>query len=204
MKNVCADGPVVNGYDVSHYQSNLNIHAQMKARGDRFCIIKSDEGIGISDNLFKAHWKTAKDQGMICGAYHFFHPSQDPTVQAKHMDNLIGKLGSGDLPPVIDWETTDGTPAIKDREAGFKFLTDIEKATGKTPIIYGAPYFLNALALDSIFARFPLWIAHYGAKCPLVPSPWINWTIWQHTDAGGIDLNIFNGSIDSLLKLSGL
>lgn len=203
MKNVCATGAIQNGYDVSHYQST-HVHAMMKTRGDVFCLIKADEGARIVDTLFKAHWAAAKAAGMITGAYNFFHPSQDPIAQARHMESIIGKLGPGDLGPVIDWETTDGVPSITDREEGLAFLTDVEKATGKTPIIYGAPYFLNALNLDNRFSRFTLWIAHYGAKCPLIPLPWQNWGMWQYTDSGGIDLDFFNGSLDQLRSQAGV
>lgn len=203
MKNVCAVGPTVGGFDVSHYQTDLSLHAKMKAHGSHFCIVKASEGAHNVDGLFHKHWQAAKAQGMITGAYSFFHPSQDPIAQAKLLESIIGKLGPGDLGPVIDWETTDGTASVKDREAGYAFLHEVEKATGKTPIVYGAPYFLNALALDAQrFQRFPLWVAHYGAKCPLVPSPWTNWTMWQYSGSGQVDLNLFNGSLDQLKALA--
>ena len=65
MNNICALKTMIPGYDVSHYQPNLNIHAQMKAAGKKFCIIKCIEGVNINDRLFAAHWKEAKNQGMI-------------------------------------------------------------------------------------------------------------------------------------------
>lgn len=204
MNHVCASGPTVNGYDVSHYQPNLNIHAQMKQRGDAFCFIKATEGIGVVDHLYAAHYRAAKAQGMITGAYNFFHPAMDPIAQAKKMESVIGPLGAGDLGPVIDWEATDGTSVFKDREAGYAFLSEVGNATGKTPIVYTGPYFGQALSLDSRFLKFPLWVAHYGTKCPLVPGPWQHWTFWQFTDAGGLDLNIFNGSLEDLKKLAGM
>ncbi len=202
MKNICAAGATVPGYDVSHYQPNTHIHETMRMAGKKFCIIKSDEG-NHTDSYFRAHWQAAKLQGMITGAYNFFHPSQDPVTQAKHMESIIGKLGPGDLGPVLDWETTDGLLAFKDKEAAHAFLLHVEQVSGKLPIIYTGPYFAQALALDTRFKRFPLWIAHHGARCPLVPPPWDTWTMWQYSDSNGkLDVNLFNGNIDQLRQLS--
>lgn len=204
MKNVCAAGETIAGYDVSHYQSNMSLHAQMKSRADKFCIIKADEGEHISDKLFHAHWNEAKAQGMIVGAYNFFHPSQNPIDQAKHFFSIVGKLGPGSFGPVIDWETTDGQPAVKDREAGLAYLEEVASLTGRDPIIYGGPYFLQDLKLDSRFLKYALWTAHYTAKCPLVPAPWTHWTFWQFTETGGLDLNVFNGGMPQLIKMAGM
>lgn len=202
MKNVCASGQTVAGYDVSHYQPNLNVHAHMAQAGKKFCIIKATEGANIVDHLFSAHWKAAKAAGMIVGAYNFFHPSVDTTAQAKRFESVIGKLGAGDLAPVLDWEKTDGISAVRDRSAAQSFIQDVAQVTGKNPIIYGAPYFLQALGLGADFIQHPLWIAHYGAKCPLIPFPWTAWTMWQYTSGGGLDLNLYNGSLDQLKGLT--
>jgi GH25 family lysozyme M1 (1,4-beta-N-acetylmuramidase) len=202
MNNICALKTMIPGYDVSHYQPNLNIHAQMKAAGKKFCIIKCIEGVNINDRLFAAHWKEAKNQGMIVGAYNFFHPSQDPVAQAQHFAAIAGPLGAGTLGPVSDWETADGVPAVTDAAEGLSYLQSVSTATGRDGILYGGPYFLQALALNSKFLKYALWVAHYGAKCPLVPPPYQTWTFWQYTSAGGLDLNFFNGSMDQLKKMA--
>lgn len=205
VNTVCAVGVSVTGYDVSGWQDDISIHARMAQAGRKFCFIKASEGHSI-DRMFAKHWEAAKAAGMIVGAYDYFHPDQDPIAQAKLMESAIGKLGPGTLGPVIDWETTDGVPAGTDAAEGMKFLNDVQAATGRAPIIYGAPYFLHDLALDSSFAQFDLWIANYGVQCPLVPSPWSNWLFWQWTDSGdgGVDQDYFNGSLDELKKLAGM
>lgn len=193
----------VRGYDVSHWEPDLSVHAHQKALGAKFCMIKSSEGANVIDHLFKAHWAEAKKQGMMTGAYNFFHPSQDPQAQAHNFENMVGQLSSGDFGPIIDWEQNDGQPAVKDAEAGLAFLLAVEKFTGRLPIIYGGPYFLQALGLDSRFTRFTNWIAHYTTKCPLCPPPWTAINFWQYSGSP-LDLNLFNGNLAALQKLAGL
>jgi lysozyme len=202
MNHIAPKHVTVPGYDVSHYQANIHIHDTLRMAGKKFCFIKATEGSLFIDHLFREHWMAAKAAGMIVGAYNFFHPKQDPIRQAEKLVSVVGELGRNDLPHVLDWETTDGVPAFADRSEAFQFLTEVEKATNKTPIIYGGPFFLRDLILDPRFARFPLWISHYGTKAPLVPPPWDGWAFWQFTDHNELDLNLFNGSLDELKALA--
>jgi lysozyme len=117
----------------------------------------------------------------------------DPVKQAEFFCGVFGKLGGNDLSPVMDWETTDGVASVNDRENGYSFLNSVEQLSGRTPIIYGSPYFLEALSLDSRFLRFPLWTAHYGVKAPLVPAPWTTWSFWQYSGTGAVDLDYYTG-----------
>ncbi len=202
MKRVGSGSFLISGYDVSKYQADMGLHHEMKACGDKFCIIKAAEGLS-TDPLFKTHWQEAKAQGMITGAYSFFHPKKDAEAQALHFASVVGKLGEGDLGPVLDFETTDGTASIKDADQAYAYLLDVKEAAGKLPIVYGSPYFLENLNLDAKFKRFPLWIANYGVTAPLVPKPWDTWTFWQYTDSKGhLDMDLFNGDIDQLLALT--
>lgn len=205
MRNVCLTGDTVGGYDVSHYQSNLYIHQQMAQAGKKFCFIKADEG-RVVDSMFSAHWGAAQAAGMIVGAYDFFHPSEDPLTQAQNFDRVVGKLGPGTLGPVIDWETSDGTSAITDLDRGLAWLLQVRSALGRDPIIYGSPYFLQALGLDARFNAFALWIAQYGSRCPLIPPPWSYCSFWQFTDGGSsnLDLNLFNGNLTQLQKMAAM
>ena len=199
MKTICAKGETVKGFDVSHYQPNVDF-AGLKAQGNEFCFIKACEGY-TTDPKFKSHWANAKAAGLLRGAYCFFHPDVHPDVQAAHLVSLVGKLGAGDLPCVMDWETTEGVSAASDRAAGLSFLRLIETGTGKTPIIYGSPYFLQALNLDVQFATYPLWIAEYGISCPKIPAPFGTWTFWQF-HGSGMDYNLFNGPSANLHKFA--
>lgn len=200
MKKVFSGVDVIKGIDIYHGDRISDIN-QVKTYAS-FCFLKASEGTSIVDPSFKARWSELKTAGIIRGAYHFFHPSADPIAQATHFCNVVGILDSGDLPCVLDWESSDGVPSIKDATAGMKFLSKVRELTGKKPIIYGSPYFLKDLNLQ---AGYPLWVANYGVSAPLIPDPWVRWTFWQNSEAapvpgmnGHCDTDVFNGTIDDL------
>lgn len=190
----------IKGFDVSAYQPYTDF-PRMKRDGHSFCFLKATEGITYFDKCFKIFWQRSKEAGLIRGAYHFFHPSSDPIKQAENFCMSVGPLASDDLPMVLDWETTDSVPSAQDRIRGLAFLNKVHSLSGKPPIIYGAPYFLHALGLSADFRQYPLWIAHYGVKSPLVPEPWTQFSFWQFSDSG-IDYNLFNGSLEQLMKIA--
>jgi len=200
VKKVCAAGVTVPGFDVSSYQS-FSDFGPLADLGNKFCFIKANES-GREDAYFRAHWDGAKAAGLLRGAYCFFHPAQDPSAQADMLSTLVGQLGQGDLPCVIDLETMDGEgrqlvdPKLK------AALDEIEAKTGKTPILYVGPYFAEALSLDASFTNYPIWLAEYGPKCPLVPAPWNVWTFWQWSASNGLDKNVFNGPLTQLQKFA--
>lgn len=190
----------VKGFDISSYQPNFDFKKAVAA-GHQFCFLKATEGISVTDKTFVAHRGGAKAAGLLTGAYHYYHPSSDPIHQATHFANVVGPLAKDDLPCVMDWETSDSVPSAQDRTNGMVFIKKVRELTGKDPIIYGGPYFLNDLALTLEFKNYPLWVAHYGTSAPLVPFPWRVWSFWQYSDSDA-DYNLFNGKIEQLLKIA--
>jgi len=190
-------GGPIKGVDVSHYQGDIDWSAK-RAAGNEFASIKATEGASYVDAKFQRNWKLAKEAGLIRGAYHFFHANVDPITQAKHFLATIGEMAEDDLPPLFDWEVTDGQRASVQKANALKWLQYVEAACGKRPIIYASPGFLEPLGDLSDFAGYTLWIAHYGVKSPRVPAPWKAWAFWQYTDKGGSDLDYFNGSVEEL------
>ncbi|HEX4620637.1 MAG TPA: GH25 family lysozyme, partial [Myxococcaceae bacterium] len=118
---------------------------------------------------------------------------------------------SGDLPPVVDFETTDGitnNALIAQRLSDF--LTTVQSQTGRTPMIYVSPSFWNnTVGGPSGFSQYLLWIANYGVGCPDVPGQWSNWAFWQFTASdtvtgisGAVDGDYFNGTLAGLVGLT--
>lgn len=207
MKKVSALGETVKGIDISHHQAVVNWPI-MKALDIKFVFLKASDGISYKDKCFDERWAQAKEQGFIRGAYHFFHPNMDPIKQAQHFVSAVGKIESGDLPLVMDWETTDGVPNEVDVWNGLRFLSEVERLTAVVPMIYTGPYFFNALKVGDVVHKYNLWIAHYGVSAPLVPEPWNTWTFWQTSDhfhisgMGGVDANVFNGTLEQLQSIT--
>lgn len=206
MVKVAPGAKTVKGIDVSHYDGLIDFE-QVKKSGREFIIAKCTEY--NADNTYSLNKFGAKNAGLLFGAYHFFHPNKDPKAQAEKFLK-IADLQKGELHPMLDWEVTDNVPSAEDVRRAKVWLDIVESACGKAPIIYGGPYFLNALNLDHTFRHYPLFVAHYGTSSPLVPAPWGVWSFWQHTDKGSVpgipapdeDLDVFNGSLEQLKKLT--
>lgn len=210
MKPVCASAKSLKIIDISHYEPTVN-WKMVKAAGIAGAYLKATEGINVRDALFATHRANAKLAGIPSGAYHFFHPAQDPIAQAKFFVGVIGQMDPTDLPPVIDWETNDSIPAAKDVTNGMLFINEVQALLKRRVMVYGAPYFLQDLAGVQALSEHPLWIAHYTNACPLIPPPWANWVFWQFTDSGAVpglgpagtgkcDVSWFNGTVADLAK----
>jgi len=202
------------GIDVSHYEPEVD-WVKAKASGVVWMYTKATEGLGHVDAMLNNHVKGANLAGVYTGAYHFFHASQDGKQQASVFLNNISNL-SLDLIHCLDWESSsaDGLPALIQKARAKDWLNEVERVTGKVPMIYGGESFLNELNLGPEFLKYKVWIAHYGVpeSRVKVPAPWVKYTAWQYTDAEGppivqglkpghhVDASWLNGSIDLLRK----
>lgn len=204
------------GIDISHYQKEIQwdslriltdgvgrtIRSKSHAKDIRpvsFVFIKATEGTSMKDRHFKMHWKSAKENGIKRGAYHFFRSSKDPELQARSFIRTVGKLDRSDLPPVLDIETIHGGCS---KEAlnykALKWLKTVESHYGRKPIVYSSSYFIRDILCDEIKSDYPIWVAHYETDSPLIK----NWKFWQFSDKaivygidGYIDLNVCSRSV---------
>lgn len=203
------------GVDVAKYQAGADF-AKVYASGVRFCFVKATEGKGYVDSSFKTHMAGALGAGLLTGAYHFFHFSSDPSLQAQHFFKTCSSFTSqGLLPPVLDVEETKTPLQASAAWANLQIcLQETEKLWGRKPIIYtSARVFrergFHKLGLD--LRAYLLWLARYEVKSPAegIPDAWKGaWGIWQvgynnemPGVPGDIDRNFFNGSLDDLKKL---
>lgn len=190
----------IHGIDVSRYQERINWStvSEMQVRDVRlsFAIMKATEGTTRVDPTFKRNWRNCKEAGLVRGAYHFFIASRDGKKQAEHFLKHV-KLSSGDLPPVLDVETTNGVVAFQLRKEVKAWIETVEQATGVKPIIYTNADFYKRY-LQEHFEDYPLWVAHYlEAHQPRISRSWV---MWQHSENGRVngirskvDFNVFNG-----------
>jgi lysozyme len=205
---------LIPGIDVSKWQGQIDWH-RVSTTGVRFCFIKATEGTGHTDPSFVFNWQSARDAGILRGAYHYFHPRQDARVQAHALfQSLAGDLG--ELPPALDVESAEltGSPLLASLSV---FLNEWQDLSGRPALIYTSPGFWNSYATPyppEWPARHSLWVAHYGVGRPTIPYPWLNFSFWQFTDRGEVagitrfparrpkvDLNWFNGSQNELEAL---
>ena len=203
------EGFSIHGIDVSHYQGNIRWQRVAEARIDgqpvTFVIIKATEGKSILDVNFNENFYQAREYGLIRGAYHYFSPVVDGRTQAEYYLHQV-HLDEGDLPPVLDIEKYDALTSEGLRYEALQWLRTVEERYHTTPIIYTGLRFRQQHLDTPEFQRYPFWIAHYYVPKLGYKGPW---RFWQHTDLGHVDgiqgpvdLNIYNGSMYELRKLT--
>jgi lysozyme len=205
------DAPKLTGIDVSNHQGlvDWNFVAQ---NGVQFAFIKATEGGTYQDLFYQKNMHGARAAGVPAGPYHFFRPKGPVALQVKNFLEVVGKSETGDLPPVLDLEVPNdwGHFKVDERvEMVREFITEIERALGRNPIIYmSASFSADILDEAEMLKDYPLWVAHHTtAPKPWVPKPWTFWTFWQHSDKGtingingSVDINWFNGTIKQFQK----
>jgi lysozyme len=191
------------GIDVSHHQGLIDWKkvksSYIKARPLSFVFVRATYGRWKNDKYFTYNWKATRQVGILRGAYHYYLPNQSAKAQAdKFIGRVCGPDGKyqGDLPPVLDIEESPPGTNISDFHQGIQiWLDEVENKTGLRPIIYSGAKFYK-VRLYPAFKKYPLWVAHYKAASPSIPSTQ-TWDLWQFTDkaringiCGPVDLNV--------------
>lgn len=206
---VCADGGRLTGIDVSRYQGNVN-WGLVAQDGHSFAIARISDGLNYPDSYFAQNWTGMAASGLVRGAYQFFRSNQDPISQADMVLDALqaaGGLGASDLPVVLDLESSDGQSNATVVANARQWLAHIESATGKRPLVYSAA-FMSSVIGDGL-SDYPLWVANYTTSCPLMPTGWTQWVMWQNSStgsvsgiSGNVDMNVFNGDISALQRFA--
>ncbi len=212
---VCAKGGTLAGVDVSSYQHTVD-WASVAASGVRFAYAKATEGTAYQDPTFPANWSAMPAHGIARGAYHFFRPGISGTAQADYYLSYVGSL-AGSLPPMLDWEVTDGVSASTAAANAQAFVSEIHSRTGMPTVIYTSPGFWSSPPGPyGSFGGNPLWVADWlycspaNGCCPALPAGWSNWVFWQWSDkgsvpgiSGAVDIDVFNGDQAALAAFGG-
>lgn len=204
----CKPQNTLRGIDVSYWQDRID-WSQVARDGVTYAFIRVSDGSTFIDPRFQENWQGARAAGVKRGAYQFFRSNRDPIEQANILLEEMGPLQPGDLPPVIDVESTDGQSKATVARKVSQWIAHVEAHLGVKPIVYTGPYFWRDSVSSLDFEENPLWIAHYGTDCPLTPEPWATWTFHQFTDSGrvagirgNVDTNLFAGTMADLEALS--
>ncbi|MBB6499654.1 glycoside hydrolase family 25 protein [Pedobacter cryoconitis] len=205
------------GIDISHYNGKITWPTLSNEISFVYC--KASQGITFKDPMFKEYFGQLTNAGIIRGAYHFLTFQNAPADQqiANFLGNGINFSTPGTLPPVLDieWQVPDSLNAyiIANRTICIQLIKDwlngVEAKTGRTPMIYtNTNFWHDYLGNPSGFGNYPLWIASYQTKPPVLPPDWTAYTFWQNSDkgtfngiTGPVDTNLFNGNLADLKKL---
>ena len=201
--------PQVHGLDISHHQGRIDWErlslTAYKEHPINFVFMKATEGADFVDNAFRQNFASARECGLIRGAYHFFLPQVSAEQQAENFIRQV-QLEAGDLPPVLDVEVVGSGGKAELQQGVRTWLTLVEQHYGVKPVIYASYRFKQQYLSDAFFSAYPYWIAHYYVEALEYKGPW---TFWQHTDLGRlegvnghVDLDIFNGNLEELMEFT--
>jgi lysozyme len=259
MVDQLGPGGRIHGSDVSRWQHPNDApidFTKMHAAGMRFVMIKASDTRDDADALALKYVimdrSAAQAAGLYTGFYHYaVLPNVktdeqviiDAQTQAQKVVWRIGALGGfneRDLPYALDLENncvaasgktcTRYLPKAQITLWAKTFLKIVKEKTGRTPIIYSYPSFLEgAMVRDDELRQYPLWLAQYAID-PADPiaqpglkeggcyvHSWTTancssqWIIWQYSSCGiapkygvpgsRLDLNVFRGTPSSFLDL---
>jgi len=252
-------GGRIHGADISRWQHPNDApidFTKMHAAGMRFVMIKAsdtrDEADALALKYVIMDRSAAQAAGLYTGFYHYaVLPNVktneqviiDAQTQAQKVVWRIGALGGfneRDLPYALDLENncvaasgstcTRYLPKAQITLWAKTFLKLVKEKTGRTPIIYSYPSFLEgAMVRNDELRTYPLWLAQYAID-PADPiaqpglkkggcyvHSWTTancssqWIIWQYSSCGiapkygvpgsRLDLNVFRGTPSSFLDL---
>lgn len=194
------------GIDISEYQGKIlwdSVRTIENSFPIRFIFVRATVGMDRPDRKFAENWKDLKNTAYLRGAYHYYRPDENSTLQAElFIKNVV--LKKGDFPPVLDIEQMPKKQTMAQLKVGIKnWLELVEEHYGVKPIIYsGETYYKHFLKED--FPEYTCWIANYNF---FVENLKPGWKFWQFTEKGSakgidgfVDVNIFNGT-DAELQL---
>lgn len=180
-----------------------NMHG-IQAMNGGAAVLRISDGLQHLDRTTPSRREQAAQLGYRwLGLYQFLRPDQDVLRQADMFCQVVGKLGSHEI-PILDLELSLGG------NEGVRALSWIDRVStrlGRLPWLYSYVSFVNEHSLAGIFngSRIHTWIAAYSTA-----EPSLGHTLWQCTDgvngphrtnwpgAGFCDTSVFHGTLDEL------
>lgn len=197
---------LISGVDVAGHQrpggAPINWKLAGTVGGQQFAFVKASEGTNWKNEFYDEDAREAAAAGLRVGAYHYARPASDPIAQARYFASVINAGPATQLPPVLDLEVDEGLNPLQLTAWTQIFLTELERATGKRPMVYTYRYFwYERMDNTNAFTSYPLWLAAYQNQPPRPVGGWDKLTFWQRSDSGRVagintpvDMNLFNGT----------
>lgn len=225
------------GTDTSHWAGKIDFDVMYNA-GARFWYTKATDankysGWQYEDSKLLEYSEAVFEQGkLLAGCYHWLQASIDPKIAAKFYLERYKRFPYH-FPPIMDFEETEIIKTGKFSDYAWRgqvFLGEVGNATGRTPMIYTAKWYMDYFKENyvswmkdypGIIADYTCWsnkFKYLWCKEPRrKPYPWLdNWSMWQFSadgngrgrefgvSAGDIDLNYWHKDMNDLLAFLGL
>lgn len=167
--------------DVSSYQGTPNWQ-KIYAAGVRKAYIKATEGSSVIDSRLKWNVRDARQAGIEVGLYHFAHPANSPSVEARFFLRAAGVfIRPGDLPPALDLELQEGHDWTYLRSWKAEWFKAVDAAVGVRAVFYS--YFSFWQQMNDLFKDRPIW----GADLRPGFKPPETWAFHQYSFTGRVD-----------------
>lgn len=176
-------GRQTEGYDISHYQGNIDWSQLSSDPQCGFVYIKATEGSTIIDNTYARNVNEARRYGVKVGTYHFFRANNSAREQFAIFKQVF-EPQKQDLVPMVDVEVMPGGMSKSRFDDCLEdLLVLIEKEYGVRPIIYTGKNFYNKHFYGTRFRNYKFWIAAYADEQPVLTDN-DDYLIWQYSAKG--------------------
>lgn len=188
------DGGAMTGIDVSYHQKEINWR-KVKDAGVQFVIVRLgyrgyETGSLVEDNMAMKNLQSAKDAGLLVGAYFYSQAinAEEAAEEARFALEILNGFQL-DLPIAYDWEYVSETARTANVDG--QTMTDCTIAFCDTILAGGYEtmvYFNPQMAehkLDMIALQdkgYPFWLAHFSDVMTFPHQIWI----WQYSYTGKI------------------
>ncbi len=171
------------GIDISHHQGEIDWDTFFASNDSiiEFVYCKVSEGENFADRQWKNNRKQLIEEGMPNGGYHFFLPSVNALAQAK---NFLAHytVRQNDLPPALDVEVEGVSDEVL-ISSMLIWLKEVERVTGKRPIIYTSYNFYSEKFKEKLDG-YVFWVANYSTRSDRFRDDQI--IHWQFSEKGQI------------------
>lgn len=161
----------------------------VRQQGVGFVLLRAYDrksGLHGKDRRFDESWAQVRAAGLVRGAYLFTRPwEHDALEDVTGFLDVLGPLGPGDLPPVLDLEQPDWAPALSGDDAvdfAVKAVQLITARLGVRPIIYTSHRVWDECWRgpdDRGLGECPLWVVDCSSRQdPRLPSAWRDRGYW--------------------------
>ncbi len=205
------------GIDVARYQhpdgAVIDWRA-VRAAGVSFVYVKAVEGTTYVNPYYADDVARARSAGLATGAYHFARPALPLTTALDQANAFVRTLGDQrrhlTLPPALDLESTGGLSRGDLTAWAQLWMNEVRARTGRSPVLYSYPSYLNNAVHGPALHHAKLWIATYrSAVAQPIAGGWPAWTVWQTSASGrypgiaaAVDTNLFAGTDAELAQLA--
>ncbi len=197
------------GIDVARYQHPNGAKIdwrQVRNAGASFAYVKATEGTTYTNPYYADDVARARSAGLAAGAYAFARPALPLSTAIDQANFFLRRIGDQrrtlSLPPALDLEASGGLSRGDLTAWAQLWLDEVRARTGRTPVLYSGPYFLDHVVYGPALHNARLWIATYrGPVAQPVNGGWHDYTIWQDSPSGSypgiaaaVDTNLFQGT----------